>query len=385
MNGKILNKFIKYNSLLPNSEYMYYPDEFIKMIHKDYLDIGIVQLKNPLYATWDIVDECNLKCVFCSTNAKSINYDFISKKNVFRIVDFIINSGIIYVSIRGGEPSLCKELGEVICRLTNSNVFVEIVTNGKNIDNKFFDEIINVPKHLIRIKISLDSYRQQVNDELRGKYSYNNVINAMKASKKNKYKFRIQMVVTKINYKDIFETYLLSEREGANSFGCVLLLPIGRGIKNNLIITINETILDQLIEIINLKLDTKLEKIGFGTTAFKFYKELLKNIKIGDTESIINEHIKCNGAKTRIYIDSKGDLYPCELLKYDEFYMGNVKNGIDNAWNSSVAKNFCKVNRFTKVGCKDCLLKSCNTGCFAFGYEQKLKIGKESPYCGLIY
>ena len=106
--------FRQYLQMQPDSEDAYYPDNLIKTIHKEYLNNGIIELPHPLYATWDITDYCNLNCVFCSDNSPHISGDKIANPSVHKIADSIIRSGIKYISIRGGEPSLCQELSEVV-------------------------------------------------------------------------------------------------------------------------------------------------------------------------------------------------------------------------------------------------------------------------------
>ena len=70
MKKEVLEKYKEYIGLCSNNESDYMPDAFIKYIHNDYLDNGLIRLENPLYATWDIINYCNLNCVFCSASAK---------------------------------------------------------------------------------------------------------------------------------------------------------------------------------------------------------------------------------------------------------------------------------------------------------------------------
>jgi MoaA/NifB/PqqE/SkfB family radical SAM enzyme len=176
------NLFKEYIELQPDSEVMYYPDSFIKEIHKNYLDDSKIYTPHPLYATWDIVEECNLNCLFCSADSKNVNVETISNPSSIDIAKMIIKSGIVYVSIRGGEPTLCKELIKVISLLIENNIFVELVTNGKNINENFFENLRN--KSLLRIKISLDDSNKEINDFQRGRESFNNAVKAIETCRR---------------------------------------------------------------------------------------------------------------------------------------------------------------------------------------------------------
>lgn len=268
--NKVEELFKQYIELQPDSEEAYYPDLFIKDIHQAYLKENKVRLPHPLYATWDIISECNLRCVFCSATAPNTKCNYVENSNALSIAKRIISSQIKYISIRGGEPSLCKNLPEVVATLVNAGIFVEIVTNGIHIDDDFFKTVSILPTSMYRIKISIDSFNSLTNDSQRGKSSFENATKAMKVCQKWSIPFRTQMVITKLNYKDIWDTYNYCASFDAASFGCMLLLPIGRGKDSKLKISLNEEILIQLIRIIQANKKTVLEKIGLGVDAISY-------------------------------------------------------------------------------------------------------------------
>lgn len=379
-NTKTEELFKEYIRLQPNSEELYYPDCFIKEIHTEYLKNEVVRLPNPLYATWDIVSSCNLNCVFCSACAGRTDNSFIDNEKVMHIAEKILESKIKYLSIRGGEPTLYKQLPFVVKKCIEAGIFVEIVSNGLHVDETLLSVLSLLPSSLYRIKISIDSYCKDTNDLQRGENSFDNAIRAMKKCQEMKIPYRTQMVVTKNNYHDIWETYNLSSQLGAESFGCMLLLPIGRGRSSKLKIQLNETILEQLIYILKNEKKTKLEKIGLGTSSIGWYKDMFDSSIGSEEEAVILGHLKCNGAKTRIYINENGDVYPCDLLQYSDYYMGNIIRD-NNYWDSENAISFCGINRRNRQKCRSCSFYQCNMGCYAISIENKDSEGRMSPNC----
>lgn len=380
-NNKTVDElFEQYIELQPDSEDAYYPDLFIKDIHREYLMQNEVRFPHPLYATWDIISECNLRCVFCSATAPNTKYDFIENDKSLLIADRIITSKIKYISIRGGEPTLCRNLPQIVSKFVNSGIFVEIVTNGIHIDDDFFETVSKLPTSMYRIKISIDSYNAETNDSQRGKTSFDNATNAMYVCKKWNIPFRTQMVITKLNYNDILGTYNYCASFNAASFGCMLLLPIGRGRDNKLKISLNKEILLQLIRIIQSPQKTVLEKIGLGVDAISYYKPFVSKQEMTIQDSINIGHMKCNGAKTRIYINPVGDVYPCDLLQYEKYYLGNIITDND-FWNSNNALNFCAINRSNIEKCRDCRVLGCNMGCLAISIENSRNSMHHIPNC----
>ena len=380
--NNITELFKEYNLLCENNKLDYQPDGFLVMIHEHYLDKGKIQLPYPFYVTWDITNYCNLSCVFCSASALG-KKDIIDDPNCIKIAEKLIENKIKYISIRGGEPTLVKQLINCVELFNKNNIYVEIVSNGSGITKEFLTKLSILNKNMIRIKISLDSTDEESNDKLRGKGSYLGAVKAMNNCKEFDWDFRTQMVVTNKNKDDLINMYEFVNSLGATSFGSLLVLPMGRGKKTDLVV-IDEKLLTDLIYIKKNEKNTKFEKLGMGIDGFKFYENLYQNYSCSEEESYKYSLLKCNCGKTRINLDSNGDVYPCDMMKYDEFKMGNIlKDDIMTIWHSDSVKEFNEISRRTKKGCKDCNIKGCNTGCFGISYGIYHDIKNAEPNCRL--
>ena len=369
--SKLYDLFKKYNQLCEINKLEYQPDGFLVLIHEHYINNGKIRLPYPLYATWDITNYCNLHCIFCSASALG-NKSKIDDKNAIKIAQKLISNGIKYVSIRGGEPTLVNQLSECVKLFNENGVFVELVSK--------FNEL---NKNLIRIKISLDSTNKDLNDRLRGRGSYDGAISAINNCQKMKWPFRTQMVITNQNKDGIIDMYNYVSSKGATSFGTILVLPMGRGKKNELV-TIDENILNDLIYIKEHENNTKFEKLGMGIDGYKFYDDLYKDSSFSEEDSYKFSLLKCNCGKTRINIDSNGDVYPCDMMKYPEFKMGNIlADDMSTIWNSENVNKFNNITRKTKKGCKDCKIRGCNTGCFGISYGIYKSVENALPNCRL--
>ena len=380
--SKLYDLFKKYNELCENNKLEYQPDGFLVLIHEHYINNGKIRLPYPLYATWDITNYCNLNCIFCSASALG-NKEKIDDNNVIEIAKKLISSGIKYVSIRGGEPTLVNQLPECVKLFNENGVFVELVSNGTGITEELLSKFEQLNKNLIRIKISLDSTNKELNDRLRGRGSYEGAVSAINVCEKMKWAFRTQMVITNQNKDGIIDMYNYVSSKGVTSFGTILVLPMGRGKKTELV-TIDENLLKDLIYIKEHENGTKFEKLGMGIDGYKFYNDLYKNSKFTEEDSYKFSLLKCNCGKTRINIDSNGDVYPCDMMKYPEFKMGNILNDdMSTIWNSENVNRFNNITRRTKKGCKDCKIRGCNTGCFGISYGIYKSIENSLPNCRL--
>ena len=233
INNSVLKKYSEFITLGIGKE-VHQPDTFLRDIHNDYIKNNKKNIGEALYITWYLTDVCNLNCFFCSAKAlcgkKSVKY-----KNTMKIAEKIASSSCLYVSILGGEPTLCEDLLNIVKLFNAKHIFTEIVSNGFGIDDKFVSELLRLNSDLIRIKLSLDSCVEFINDSMRGMGSFANVMRALDVLKNTKIDVRLQMVVTNANKHQIYDMYKLAESKNCNSFGFSAVMPIGRGVKVSMI------------------------------------------------------------------------------------------------------------------------------------------------------
>ncbi|MDR0571506.1 MAG: radical SAM protein [Rickettsiales bacterium] len=380
----IVEKLKKIISLEKDTEADYCPVNFLRFIHYDHLESGINNIGVPLFLTWNITNECNLSCFFCSASAKASKSP-VDNENTLKIADKICDSGCIYVYILGGEPTRNIKLIEVIKNFNKKNIFVEISSNGFGINGNFAKEISKLNQDLLRIKLSLDSSNPKINDKIRGNGSFELVSRALDNLNRFHVSSRIQSVICEFNKYTIYDTYKFAEANNCKSFGFNFVLPVGRGL-NARGVALDEDILNQIIHIKDDEKYTKLEKYGFGVSNYNYMKGVFSenNIGLDAQKSDIISKLKCNACKYRLNIDENGDIYPCDMLRFREFLMGNIlRDDLMSVFESDVAKKINKISRKTKTKCKGCTEYWCNSGCYGACYAHFKKNNKMAAMCEL--
>ena len=81
---------------------------------------------------------------------------------------------------------------------------------------------------------------------------------------------------------------------------------------------------------------------------------------------------KCALGDAEVSVSCSGDVYPCQLLHFDAFKLGNVKNfSFDEIYNSARAEKFKCHTVDTLDGCRDCDLKFlCGGACQARHFSE---------------
>ena len=178
-----------------------------------------MQRKGPLYILpWRCTFSCNYNCVHCTSAGKSAVKDEISTKDAKMIVDQAYEFGATFFGITGGEALLRKDLFEVISYARKIGMSSSIITDGRLLNDKNFEEIV---KNEVKVSVSIDGAKE-TNDLIRGKGAYLAAVKTIERLSREKllnclvYTLaNVNDSVTNVNEKDFCDVLKLAERYGA--------------------------------------------------------------------------------------------------------------------------------------------------------------------------
>ena len=128
---------------------------------------------------------CNLKCRHCYLGCNSTNKtrSFLNMEKIRKTFDEVNKDDLEAIYLTGGEPFLHRDINSII-RYCIKYTDVNILTNGTLINDKkarFLRQIEIDNEYEIIFRISLDHYRENKNDEIRGKGSYRKAMNGIRS------------------------------------------------------------------------------------------------------------------------------------------------------------------------------------------------------------
>ncbi len=99
-----------------------------------------------------------------------------------RIVDQAYEFGASFFGITGGEALLRKDLFDVIAYARKVGLNASIITDGRLLDDKAFDNIV---KNEVKVSVSIDG-GETTNDLVRGKGAYSASVKAIERLSREK-------------------------------------------------------------------------------------------------------------------------------------------------------------------------------------------------------
>jgi radical SAM protein with 4Fe4S-binding SPASM domain len=167
---------------------------------------------------WRCTFACNFNCVHCTSARKLPASDEVSNKDAMRIVEQAYEFGATFFGITGGEALLRKDLFEVIGYARKLGMNASIITDGRLLDDKAFDNIV---KNEVKVSVSIDG-GEAMNDLVRGKGAYAASVKAIERFSREKllnclvYTLaNVNDSVTNVNEADFVDVLDLAEMYGA--------------------------------------------------------------------------------------------------------------------------------------------------------------------------
>lgn len=330
------------------------PDPYDKSRHN-----GI----NIVSAYLHITNYCNLHCLGCYSYDSNRNSGIDPMLEDLKKAMFELDRAQIRnIVISGGEPFLRRDLHDLLsyARSNLSNIrHLSVITNGTiKVDYSLYKGLID------EITVSVDGYSENRPTFIRDKGIFNKIMNTIKDIKKSGIEVSILPTLHSKNYSAVYNYLELSKK---------LRVPI-----NFSILSACET--SALKEYL-LK-DHQLEVLAESMMNF--------GVPVNDTPIGISLEagISCGTGNTVISVAANGNVYPCHMLHFDEFYIGNIfRTPIkDMFYNNSVVERLSDLSVDDIEECRGCSYKYfCGGGCRARSYYKHGDINHKDSYCKLSY
>ena len=286
---------------------------------------------------------CNQKCLHCyAAGQEFANTKELSTYEWKKVIDICRRIGIPQLTFTGGEPTMRKDLIELI---SYSKWFVtRLNTNGVNITPKLCAELYGAS--LDSIQITLYSHNEEIHNKLVGAQKFNHTVQGIKNAVQAGLNVSINTPLCKIN-SDYVETLKFINSLGVKYVSCSGLIISGNACNDNSKTTqlSEEELLSILKDATDYCAENQIE-ISFtspGWAAEEKIAELGLNVPA------------CGACLSNMAVSPDGNVVPCQSWLSKDSSLGNILEESWYAiWNSEKCKN---IRNFNTNGCDKCLLR----------------------------
>ncbi len=295
-------------------------------------------------------NSCNLTCSHCLVSSSPNEDKGLSTESIKKVIDEAAVLGTTRFYFTGGEPFIRKDIFELIDYVCNhKKTELIILTNGTLLKREIIEKLQAFDKELLKIQISLDGSRPEINDPLRGKGSFDLIVEGIKNIISAGYSPTVTTVVANSNIDDIPETTKLLALLGVKTHHLLWAHKRGRITDNG-----NSSIppINKVIEVTR-KVKEVARESGISVDNHDSYK-FRANSNRGTRYDL------GNACYDSMCVYSNGDVYPsASFAGHAGLRCGSVlDNTLWEIWeNSNTSKAFRNATLQNKEKCKECHIK----------------------------
>jgi MoaA/NifB/PqqE/SkfB family radical SAM enzyme len=319
-----------------------------------------------------VTNKCHLRCQMCDqwkTEDEMVRKE-LSTQEWFSVIDSAARMHTAMISVTGGEPLLRPDLFDILSYINKRKIISHLCTSGTLLNKATIDKF----KHskLDSVSISIDSFRSDIHNEMRGVDCFKSVIRGVTLLREVLPKIRIgiNFTITRNNFRDMHQMVPFAEALGVDQ---IKFAPIHTNLmhkaKNlgsfaNLLFT-EEDWPDLQVEVENLI--RTCSQTNLNTNSITFLNGMMDFIRatslttpptnsltiLGETARSYSEpdyKLPCYAGYITCTVDALGRVSPC----YDTDTNESVRNKpLHEIWNSLPFQELREKVRNCKRDCWD--------------------------------
>ncbi len=338
----------------------------------DFADDGLVWVRDqkmrwfnappPQSIFWEITSECNLRCLHCVVSADKKLDGELTTEEGYRLIREWQEMGVQDITFSGGEPLLRKDFFDLVNAARQSNIGVQLATNGTTITAAVAQELkrLEVPT-----QVSIDGSNADVYGKFRGRReAFDQAVQGVEHLVSAGIEVTIGTVVTHHNIDDIPEMLKLVEKTGAGAFRLIPFIPYGRGKRNRKL-----ELEPSRMKEITVYLSKRRSDVPFQIIPMEFECTFGPPVT---TQVDTSRPSECGGAIQYCTVTPLGEVLPCHY--FEGVVADNVKDHpFSWIWSRSRFLNYFRSMQISDISgpCQQCQwLGDCRGGCKAANFSQ---------------
>ena len=310
----------------------------------------------PLHIVWLATNQCNARCLHCSSNSAHPAPDELVTTEVFHLLDDLSECGVLDLAISGGEPLFRKDIFEVIAYAKNRGFTVGIGSNGSTITSTVLDALLKVD--INRLQVSLDGPETEHDTLRRWPGLFARATQAISLAVQRGVRTHVCCTINRLNAASLGTLTRLVTELGAKRLNFYRFIPTGRG---NDSLDLSPLEWREIVATVNnLKLKNKPQ--------LDIVSHLAQEVLLDETLANVEVFRGCGAGHNQACVSLDGTVFPCVLLPIP---IGNIRQQpFRELWRDSPVISALQARSNLKGQCGNCALKQSCGGCRAVAYAK---------------
>ncbi|MGO9073780.1 MAG: radical SAM protein [Terriglobales bacterium] len=310
----------------------------------------------PLHIVWLATNQCNARCLHCSSNSAHPAPDELLTAEVFHLLDDLSDCGVLDLAVSGGEPLLRKDVFDVIAYARNRGFTVGIGSNGSTITSTVLDALLKVD--INRLQVSLDGPETEHDALRRWPGLFARATKAISLAVQHGVRTHVCCTINRLNAASLEPLTRIVTELGVKRLNFSRFIPTGRG-NDSLDLSPLEW-REVVATVNNLRRKSKPQ--------LDIVSHLAQEVLLDETLANIEVFRGCGAGHNQACVSFDGTVFPCVLLPIS---IGNIRQQpFRELWRDSHVINTLQARSTLKGQCGNCALKQSCGGCRAVAYAK---------------
>lgn len=333
----------------------------------------------PVTAVWEVTMGCNMRCKHCGSSCAEPLPDELTMEEAFDVIDQLSAIGLRWITLSGGEPLTRRDLSQLISRLAEKKISVNIITNGWLLAAKAASLC---EAGVSTVAVSLDGPRD-IHDDIRMRGSYERSEAGIREVKRFGKSVGVVTTVTRRNLPHLPALREDLIRMGVDSWQVQIGLPMGN-LKERPDWLIAPSEVDDIIGFCHETMKDGRIRI-YPADCIGYFNKLEQEVRRVSYQTSQTLWDGCNAGVHGFGILHNGDILGCTSIRSREFIEGNLRErSLADIWNDPTSFSWRRDMKKTQLSgfCGQCVYGSkCLGGCANTRLTMEGSIYGENKYC----
>ncbi|HKU69034.1 MAG TPA: pyrroloquinoline quinone biosynthesis protein PqqE [Candidatus Baltobacteraceae bacterium] len=167
----------------------------------------------PLSVLCELTYRCNLQCPYCYNPTDLDTYrDELDTQQWKRVLADAAQMGVVQAHFSGGEPTLRRDLPELIAHACGAGLYTNLITQGTFLSDDVLDSLLE--RGLDHIQISIQAPEEELGDRIAGTKVHARKFEVLERVLQRDVAVTLNCVVHRLNHDCIADVIALAERLG---------------------------------------------------------------------------------------------------------------------------------------------------------------------------
>ncbi len=318
------------------------------------------EVRVPLAVSFELSRRCSFRCVHCylgdQEHIRKNKQQELDTTEVIRLIDVLAASGVLFLTMTGGDPMLRPDFIEIYRHAVRSGLLVTVFCNGSLVTDEIVSTFVEYPPRAV--EVTLYGARQEIFEAVTQTLgSYAACMRGVERLRQAKVRLRLKTMVLTINQADLTTLWQQADEmdvQFRHDCSIIPALPNGdNGSRSNVGDSLRDTLRFRLAPEQAAAADRSIAKVR---------EKLQERACIAAPAEPSTKLYRCGAGKSSCHITPYGKMQPC-LITLQPFYdITGGKEAFQEAW-KSMSNLIPEQEAGAKFLCNSCEDRPLCTGC----------------------